>query len=74
MKAIALIIVILLTTIELVSNPPSLPQTASNSQLKQAFGAQQWRRTIQAVNHMNGGTEHQPNSTLILYKTLVSHK
>ncbi len=42
MKAIALIIVSLITTIELVSNPPSLPQAASNSQLKQAFGAQQW--------------------------------
>jgi hypothetical protein len=73
MKLTALISVTLLTTIGLVSNPSGLPQTASNSQLKQAFGAQKWRQTIQAVNQMNN-TESQPNSKLTLYKALFSHR
>jgi hypothetical protein len=75
MKLTALISVILLTTIGLVTNlPADLPQTASNSRLRQAFGAQQWGRTIQAVNQMNGGTQSQPNSKLTLYKALLSHR
>lgn len=74
MKSIVLISVILLTTIELVANPSGLPQATSNSQLNQAFGAQQWQRTIQAVNQINGSTEPQPNSKLMLYKALRVHK
>lgn len=74
MKVTALISLILVTTIGLVSHAPGLPQTASNSQLKQAFGAQNWGRTIQAVNQMNKGAKSKPNSKLTLYRALLSNK
>ncbi|HEY9633500.1 MAG TPA: hypothetical protein V6D14_08850 [Coleofasciculaceae cyanobacterium] len=74
MRLTTLISVILLTTIGLVSNPLGSPQTASNSQLKQAFSAQNWRRTIQAVNQINRVAEVQPNLNLIVYKALLSHR
>jgi hypothetical protein len=74
MKLVVLISVILLTTIGLVSNPPGLPQTASNSRLQEAFGTQKWGRTIQAVKRINGGVEPQSSSKLMLYKALSSHR
>jgi uncharacterized protein YdeI (BOF family) len=76
MKLTALITVILLSTIGLASNHPGFPQTAANSQLKQAFGTQNWRRTIQAVNQMNRDSraKFQSNSKLTLYQALRSHR
>jgi hypothetical protein len=74
MQVTALVSVILLTTIGLVSNSSGLPQTASSSQIKQAFGVQKWSRTIQAVNQINRAANTNPNSELTLYQSLLSHK
>jgi hypothetical protein len=61
MKLTALMSVILLTTIGLIVNSPDSPQTPSHSQVRQAFGTQNWGRTIQDVNRMNGNVEVDSN-------------
>ena len=70
----AILITTLLATIGLVSNSSGLPQTTSSSRLKQAFGVQSWKRTIQAVNQINKDTEPTSNSKFVLYHALVSHR
>ena len=70
MKLTALISVILITSIGLASELPSLSKTSSNSQLKQAFGAQKWGRTIKVVNQMKKGTDPKYNSNLTLYQAV----
>jgi len=70
----AILITTLLATIGLVSNSSGLPQATSSSQIKQAFGVQSWKRTIQAVNQINKDTEPTSNSKLVLYHALVSHR
>ncbi len=70
MKLTALISVILITTIGLASELPSLSKTSSNHQLKQAFGAQKWGRTIKAVNQMKKGTDPKYNSNVTLYQAV----
>ncbi len=74
MQVTALVSAILLTTMALVSNSSGLPQTASSSQLKQAFGVQKWSRTIQAVNQINRATYTNSNSELTLYQSILLHK
>jgi|GEM_PF-2690077 hypothetical protein len=70
----AIVITTLLATMGLVSNSSGLPQATSNSQFKQAFGVQSWKRTIQAVNQINKDTEPTSNSKLALYHALGSRK
>ncbi len=73
MQVTALVSAILLTTMALVSNSLGLPQTASSSHLKQAFGVQKWSRTIQAVNQINR-VNNNSNSELTLYQSILFHK
>lgn len=70
----AIMLTTLMTTITLVSNSSDLPPATSNSQLKQAFGVQSWKRTIPAVNQINKDTQSASNSKLALYQALLSHK
>lgn len=70
----AIVLTTLLATIGLVSNSSDLPQATSSSQIKQAFGVQGWKRTIQAVNQINKDTEPTSNSKLALYHALLSRK
>jgi hypothetical protein len=70
----AIMLTTLITTITLVSNSSDLPPATSNSQLKQAFGVQSWKRTIPAVNQITKDTQSVSNSKLALYQALLSHK
>jgi len=76
MRLTTLISVILLTTLGLVPNLTGSPQAASNAHIKQAFGAQNWRLTIQAVNQINTSTAPRSNSNsrLTLYQALLSRQ